>query len=229
MAELTARDFINIHLLIERDFKFKLGGGVRDPDILEAIVKRPEHGFYSTDPYASIFTKAAAIFEGIVCWQPFVDGNKRTALVITRVFLAEHGYSFFVPFSAVRFTVQIAINKPETQEDLNLRLKHIARWIKRHSARTKTFWARLKFSYYVKYPISIMLFLALHGFSAPMSWILSRWFAFDIYPEYRADLNKMFILLVQLDADSLKGRRKFRGITRQLRHLLADANRKHSS
>jgi death-on-curing family protein len=220
MPELTVRDFINIHLLIERDFKFKLGGGVRDRDVLETIVERPKHGFYSTDPFSDVFTKAASIFEGIVCWQPFVDGNKRTALVITRVYLAEHGYSFFIPLSAVRFTVQIAKSKPETQVEIDRRFKYITRWIRRHSARPRTFLATVKFYLHVGYPIRTMVFLALHGFNAQMSWLLFRWFAFDIYPEYRADLHKMMVLLMQLDADSLRGRRKFRGIARPLRRFL---------
>jgi death-on-curing protein len=233
MAELTARDFENIHLLIEKDFKFRLGGGVRDSSTLESIADRPEHGFYSTNPHPSIFDKAASIFEGIVCWHPFVDGNKRTALVITRVYLAEHGYSFFVPFSAVRFSVQIAQStqkkNQETQEELDRKLKYIARWIGRHSAKPNTFLASMKFNAYVMLPMQTMILLSRHGLAMIMVWFTRRWFAFDIYPEYRAEFHKTMVLLMQLDADSLSGRREFKGIGRRFKRLLTRTSQNHSS
>lgn len=220
MTELTAQDFINIHLLIEREFKFKLGGGVRDPSTLDAIVNRPDQGFYSIDPHPNVFLKAASIFEGVACWQPFVDGNKRSAIVITRVYLAEHGYSFFIPLSAVRFTVQIAISKTTTQDEIDRRLKRIARWLRIHSARTNSRWATLSFDIHVRYPIIVLQSLGTHGLIKPMIWIVRRWLAFDIYPEYEADMEKMLTLLMQLDFDSLIGKRQFDGIGRRIRHRI---------
>lgn len=222
MTELTTQDFINIHHLIEREFKFRLGGGVRDPSTLDAIVNRPDYGFYCHDPHPDVFLKAASIFEGVTCWQPFVDGNKRTAIVITRVYLAEHGYSFFIPLSAVRFTVRIAISKPTTQDEIDKRLNRIARWLRRHSVRSNSSWASLAFDLYVGYPVRLLQFLAAHGLEVPMIWILSRWLAFDIYPEYVTDARKTLILFVQLASDSLIGKRRFNGIGRHLKDRLKE-------
>jgi death-on-curing protein len=222
MPELTAQDFANIHELIEKDFKFREGGGVRDPNTLEAVANRPEQGFYSTVPFPDVFTKAAAIFEGIVCWQPFVDGNKRTALVITRVYLAEHGYSFFIPFGAVRFTVKIAISKPKTQAAINRRLKKIARWIKLHSATSMSLMAEYKYNAYVAGPLMTMGVLSSSRFTRWLTRVITiHWFAFDIYPEYQTEFEKIIVLILQLAADSHRGIKRFTGLARAYRAMLS--------
>jgi death-on-curing protein len=210
MVELSAQDFKNIHALVEREFNFS--GGVRDPSTLESVANRPEHGFYLRNPHPDIFAKAAAIFEGITCWQPFVDGNKRTALVVTRVYLAVNGYSFFVPLSAVRFTVQIARSNPETQEALDDRLRHIASWIRWHSGKTGSRTAYWQFNIHIYYPMSFITILMTHHLGRLVMWIMTRWLAFDIYPEYQANAGRMIDLLLQLDLDSLAGRISFGGV-----------------
>jgi death-on-curing protein len=63
--------------------------GVRDMGLLEAALARPRHllAYGSPDP-AEL---AAALAYGVVRNHPFIDGNKRTALVMLETFLALNG------------------------------------------------------------------------------------------------------------------------------------------
>lgn len=60
--------------------------GLRDAGLLESAVARPQHLVaYGGDP--SLFDLAASLCVGLVQNHPFVDGNKRTALLAARAFL----------------------------------------------------------------------------------------------------------------------------------------------
>ena len=76
---------LEIHsILIER-----FGGtkGLRDKALLESALNRPLQTFDGQQLYPTTIEKAAAILESIVKNHPFIDGNKRTAYVLTRLIL----------------------------------------------------------------------------------------------------------------------------------------------
>src|SRR5262245_22440888 len=60
--------------------------GVRDPGLLESALFRPQTGYY-----ADVIEEAAALWESLSQGHPFIDGNKRTALAATHVFLTING------------------------------------------------------------------------------------------------------------------------------------------
>ena len=65
--------------------------GVRDEGLLDSALARPKNLFaYSSDP-PDLGALAAAYAFGLVKNHPFVDGNKRTAFVVWRVFLMLNG------------------------------------------------------------------------------------------------------------------------------------------
>ncbi len=67
-------------------------GGVRDRGALEAALARPQtHAAYA-DPPPDIADLAAILTQGIARNHPFVDGNKRTSMVLTGIFLGLNGY-----------------------------------------------------------------------------------------------------------------------------------------
>ncbi len=65
--------------------------GIRDRAALEAAMARPRNKADYGD--ADIATLAAAYAYGIARNHPFVDGNKRTALIIAELFLMLNGYA----------------------------------------------------------------------------------------------------------------------------------------
>lgn len=121
---LSAQQILFIHArLIE-----ETGGesGLRDLGILRSAISRPQATFDENDLYPDIFHKAAALLESLINNHPFVDGNKRTGIVSTGLFLQTNGH----PFSASQddlaaFTLSVAKGK-ETIESM-------ASWLKAHT------------------------------------------------------------------------------------------------
>lgn len=66
------------------------GEGVRDHTLLESAMARPQNLDAYGEPDAPAL--AAAYAFGIACNHPFVDGNKRTAAVVSETFLMLNGY-----------------------------------------------------------------------------------------------------------------------------------------
>jgi death-on-curing protein len=70
------------------------GVGVRDDAMLESALARPINRWaYGDEDPASL---AAAYAFGVARNHPFVDGNKRTAWVLARLFLARNGYELVI-------------------------------------------------------------------------------------------------------------------------------------
>jgi death-on-curing protein len=82
---LSIEDILAIH----DEMLARFGGiaGLRDANGLSSAVGRPQGGYY-----ADMIEEAAALFESLSQNHPFIDGNKRTAITATAVFLRLNGY-----------------------------------------------------------------------------------------------------------------------------------------
>ena len=65
--------------------------GVRDPGLLESALARPKNIWNYADSPPPLSRLAAAYAFGISANQPFLDGNKRTALVVSFAFCEVNG------------------------------------------------------------------------------------------------------------------------------------------
>lgn len=71
--------------------------GVRDMDLLESALARPKNLFaYSNEP-PTLSRLAASYAKGIVANHPFMDGNKRTAFIVSLTFLRVNGLEVTAP------------------------------------------------------------------------------------------------------------------------------------
>jgi len=68
------------------------GAGIRDIGLLQSALARPQNAFHYNQ-VVSLSRLAACYGFGIAKNHAFVDGNKRTALVVTLSFLALNGYA----------------------------------------------------------------------------------------------------------------------------------------
>ncbi len=101
------------------------GEGVRDPGLLESALARPLNLAAYGDPDAAEL--AAAYAYGIARNHPFVDGNKRTAWVLARLFLALGGRTLsFTADEAIEAMLALAAGEL-TEEEL-------ADWFRVHLA-----------------------------------------------------------------------------------------------
>lgn len=91
--------------------------------MLESALARPLNRWgYGEDDFASL---AAAYAYGVARNHPYVDGNKRTAWVLARVFLAINGIK-------LKFEAQNAIDMMLELASGELAEEHVAAWFKRH-------------------------------------------------------------------------------------------------
>ena len=98
--------------------------GVRDLGLLESALARPINKFaYGETDFAAL---AAAYGFGIAKNHPFVDGNKRTALASTIVFLGLNQLELDAPQEAATAIV-LSLAAGETTEEI------LARWVAAHS------------------------------------------------------------------------------------------------
>ncbi len=65
--------------------------GLRDEGLLSSALARPQNLFAYGQPTPDLPALAAAYAYGLARDHPFVDGNKRTALIATRTFLLLNG------------------------------------------------------------------------------------------------------------------------------------------
>ena len=74
--------------------------GILSMDLIEGAIGRPYSGYHKP-----IAQKAAALLHGLVTSHGFVDGNKRTALLVTLLLIERSGY-------------QLITRKPERVDDI---------------------------------------------------------------------------------------------------------------
>jgi death-on-curing protein len=88
--------------------------GLRDAGLLESALARPQNFAAYGDP--DVAALAASCAFGIAKNHPFVDGNKRTSYVISRLFLRLNGYDVTAS-EAERLRVWLALASGETSEE----------------------------------------------------------------------------------------------------------------
>ena len=123
-------NYLNINqiLAIYHEVIEHTGGskGIRDIQLLESAVARPQATFTKKDLYPDLFSKAAALGHSIISNHSFVDGNKRTGYMAMRLFLNVNGYDVKAPLEK-KYTFVMEIAEKMRKE------KSIAKWFEEHS------------------------------------------------------------------------------------------------
>lgn len=101
--------------------------GIRDLELVHAALARPQQLHAYGNPPPDMFDLAAAYAYGIAKNHGFVDGNKRTAWVLARLFIADNGGN-------LRFAAIEAIQAVEGLADGSISEQAFAQWLRAHSA-----------------------------------------------------------------------------------------------
>jgi death-on-curing protein len=118
--------------LIHADLVRRYGGqsGIRDRGLLASALAQPRMTGGGRYLHQTIFEKAAAYGFHVCRNHPFVDGNKRVALVLMDVFLQRNGYQLTATEEeAYVFLMALA--------DGRLTKKQLAAWLKGRSDRIR--------------------------------------------------------------------------------------------
>jgi death-on-curing protein len=101
------------------------GEGIRDEGLLQSALARPQNLLAYSDPSPDLASLAAAYAYGIARNHPFVDGNKRTALIVTRLFLLVNGMDL-VATQEEKYSIFLALAAGELSEE------DLANWVRTH-------------------------------------------------------------------------------------------------
>lgn len=123
MKLLTLEQLLQIHALVVNS----TGGGMglRDIGRLESAIATQTQSVFGEELYPSAIEKTAAIIRSIIADHPFVDGNKRTAMLAGLTLLKTNGVRFMAQAGEIEdFAVKVATAK--------LDVPAIALWLHEH-------------------------------------------------------------------------------------------------
>ena len=102
------------------------GQGLRDQAMLESALARPKNLQAYSRKRVSLAQLAAAYAFGIARNHPFVDGNKRTALIVSFTFMELNGFEIqAAPENTYLTFLELAGGKVDDQD--------LADWLHRHA------------------------------------------------------------------------------------------------
>ncbi|KXA95495.1 hypothetical protein AKJ65_01625 [candidate division MSBL1 archaeon SCGC-AAA259E19] len=101
--------------------------GILSEGTIQGSIDRAQGDFYGEEQFEDIFEKTAVLIHSIVMFHPFIDGNKRTALISSFFFLLFHGYGLnIVKEEIIRILIDIADGEIED-------IHTTAEWLRKHS------------------------------------------------------------------------------------------------
>jgi len=124
MNVLSLEQLLEIYALVVK----ATGGsaGLRDLGRLEAAIAVQTQNVFGEELYPDLIDKAAALVRGVIADYPFVDGNKRTAMLAGLTLLEINGIRFAAnPGEIEDFAVLVATDK--------LDVPSIVAWLREHT------------------------------------------------------------------------------------------------
>lgn len=124
MVAIGITDIVTIHDRIVNEIGGSLG--IREPGLLAAIAEKPKASFGGSELYPTLYDKAAALFEALVNYHAFVDGNKRTAIAVLEYYLYLNDLKLNASDQVKEaFVLNTAVTNPE--------LDTVAAWIEQYT------------------------------------------------------------------------------------------------
>jgi death on curing protein len=200
-VRLTKEDIIYYHKSVCD--RFNTTYGILKPGLLDAVVIRPDQTVYGKETFPNIYLKAASMMEAIARWHIFVDGNKRTALLITDTYLAINDYIFIPPLSTVRFIVNVADTLENDNIQINKLIRNIANWLKDYTIQKgNKNYLKVVVSNIEKELNDLQDLFKIDSKKAFAKY--EEWMAIDIYPQYKKDINEVKKFLDEIRLRNLR-------------------------
>ena len=117
-------EILLLHFKVVEDY----GGshGVRDENRLRSVVEAPASNVFGEDQYKTLYEKAAVYMRNIIADHPFYDGNKRSGVTVSVIFLMRNKIILTAtPKELEDFAVTVAVE--------HLEINEIAQWLETHS------------------------------------------------------------------------------------------------
>ncbi len=188
MEKITSKIIFDLHDDVAK--KFKLINSYINKNVVQSIVEKMDLIFDNRSFYNDIYEKAVVLFEGIIRLHPFIDGNKRTALLTLMIFLKINKINFNAFPSDVRFTIITAQSLANKEDEINTLIKNIARWIHSHSEYYNNRLSNIKILR-MQEQIMLNIIKISHNRRCPqlLDRVMELWMVEDIYPDSNFNFN----------------------------------------
>ena len=97
--------------------------------VLAAASARPQATFGGDDLYPDVASKSAALLHSLIANHPFVDGNKRTAVMAAELFLLFNGFELLTSDDALEEVTMAAARGELAAEALAIWIRQRLRTI----------------------------------------------------------------------------------------------------
>lgn len=119
-----------IHKMIIKTTGGEMGGFSEGK--IQICLEYPFHEFHRYKKFRNIFQQAGALLYAFATFHAFTDGNKRTGLIVTQLFLTLNGHDFSYPDDTFDYVIAIASNKIRSN-------RRISKWLKENSIKSKDY------------------------------------------------------------------------------------------
>ncbi len=158
--------------------------GVEKEGLISALIQKQNQSLFGSDNlYPDIYLKAAVLMEGLIRWHIFTDGNKRTALMSTFIYLYGNKHYLAIPIDSVRFLIRVADDRQNDQDYTNNLIKEISEWLREHSATDEREFF-IKAARYNLLPAIKLSLLYFFGFRKKAKKLTDYWYALESHQDY---------------------------------------------
>jgi death-on-curing protein len=176
--DITEANIRSIHVELEAKFPL-MQKGIEKEGLIQALIEKQNRDLFgTTNPYDDIYLKAAVLMEGLIRWHIFTDGNKRTGLMSTLIYLYGNQHYLAIPVDSVRFLIKVASTQENDETATNALIREIADWLHEDSA-TYVIEFLAKVSMYSTLPFLKVNLLNFFGFKKKAKKITDYWYAVD--------------------------------------------------
>lgn len=127
ITHLTVDAILGLHYVVKEHFHENTSSGKIDRNKIQSIIDKPKRKIADQEIYETIYEKAACLFKAFCREHVFADGNKRTAVLAMFTFLTINNYNIVLPFSTVKYTVEIAKHLEQKPEDVEILIRNISK------------------------------------------------------------------------------------------------------
>lgn len=107
---------------VEANYKNQMRG-IKDTNLFNSALNQPKQTFDGVDLYPDVMSKASCYLRSFSINHPFHDGNKRTALLATIIFLQDNGYKVVASNEQLYKLVSRVVRGRLSSESIKKRLK----------------------------------------------------------------------------------------------------------
>ena len=166
----------NVKNIVEQmNKRYNMNVGFVNEGQLQFALEKPKMEIFGHQQYPELYQKAAALMETLTKAHTLSDGNKRTAMLTAEFMIRANGAQLVLPLKAIRLSIDTAMDDSDLLSDV------IQQWFKVHTATNIHQLYAMLYEHIEEETIIKKLWNA--GKFDKVDALLSKWMAFDSYPE----------------------------------------------